>query len=244
LYLVPKLFTSVRKSGLTIAVEAAGERLRQIINKPLKDVDLFAAVEGAYKAGWEKLKLYFMVGLPGETLDDVKAIVGLSHRLATLRRSVDGKTGTINVAVSWFVPKPHTPFAWLPQKPRNYFEQARRLIIDEKLRLKAKFLMFKFHEMHQSMLEAAMGRGDRRYADVIEAAWQRGARFDLWNDCFNYEIWREAFIQAGMDLEAAAQRRFAAEDLLPWGHLGGPDQGYLLTHHDEAMKVEGSQGPS
>ena len=193
LQLVPKLFTSVRKSGLTIAVEAAGERLRQIINKPLKDSDLFAAVEEAYKAGWEKLKLYFMVGLPGETLDDVKDIVDLSCRLATLRRRVDGKTGSINITVSWFVPKPHTPFGWLPQRPREYFEQARQIIIDEKLRLRAKFLMFKFHEINQSILEAAMGRGDRRYADIIEAAWRHGARFDLWDDCFNYALWREAF---------------------------------------------------
>jgi radical SAM family uncharacterized protein len=234
LRLVPKLFTSVRKSGLTIAVEAAGERLRQIINKPLQDVDLFAAVEEAYKAGWEKIKLYFMVGLPGETLDDVKAIVGLSHRLATLRRSVDGKTGSINVAVSWFVPKPHTPFAWLPQRPREYFEQAKRIIIDEKLRLRAKFLMFKFHEMEQSILEAAMGRGDRRYADIIEAAWRQGARFDLWNDCFNDGVWRDAFASAGLDLEIAAQRSFTVDEVLPWDHLGGPDKTYLLTHYDSA----------
>jgi radical SAM family uncharacterized protein len=239
LQLVPKLFTSVRKSGLTIAVEAAGERLRQIINKPLKDVDLFAAVEAAYKAGWEKLKLYFMVGLPGETLDDVKAIVGLCHRLATLRRGVDGKTGSINVAVSWFVPKPHTPFAWLPQRPREYFDQARRLIIDEKLRLRAQFLLFKFHEMDQSILEAAMGRGDRRYGDIIETAWRRGARFDLWNDCFSYSIWREAFADAGLDLETAAQRRFATEEQPPWAHLGGPEQSYLLTHHEDAGKIAG-----
>jgi radical SAM family uncharacterized protein len=241
LHLVPKLFTSVRKSGLTIAVEAAGERLRQIINKPLKDVDLFAAVEEAYKAGWEKLKLYFMVGLPGETLDDVKAIVGLSHRLATLRRSVDGKTGSINVAVSWFVPKPHTPFAWLPQRPREYFEQAKRIIIDEKLRLKAKFLMFKFHQMEQSILEAAMGRGDRRYGEIIETAWRQGARFDLWNDCFDDSLWREAFARSGLDIETAAQRRFAVDERLPWSHLGGPDQDYLLNHHDDAMKTVDSR---
>ncbi|MEN6427652.1 MAG: TIGR03960 family B12-binding radical SAM protein [Phycisphaerales bacterium] len=242
LHLVPKLFTSVRKSGLTIAVEAAGERLRQIINKPLKDSDLFAAVEEAYKAGWEKLKLYFMVGLPGETLDDAKAIVDLCYRLATLRRGVNGRTGSINVAVSWFVPKPHTPFGWLAQRPREYFEQARRIIIDEKLRLRAKFLMFKFHEVDQSILEAAIGRGDRRSAEAIEAAWRRGARFDLWNDCFDYSIWREAFAQAGMDLEAAAQQSFAAGDRLPWEHLGGPDKAYLLTHHDLAREMIDSPG--
>jgi radical SAM family uncharacterized protein len=243
LHLVPKLFTSVRKSGLTIAVEAAGERLRQIIHKPLKDSDLFAAVEEAYRAGWQKLKLYFMVGLPGETLDDVRAIVDLSYRLATLRRQVDGKTGTINVAVSWFVPKPHTPFAWFPQKPREYFEQARRIIIDEKLRRRAKFLQFKFHHVDQSLLEAAMGRGDRRCADIVETAWRRGARFDLWDDCFNYTVWQEAFSQAGMALETVAQRSFAPEETLPWEHLGGPDKGYLLTHHDKAMYATSSPVP-
>lgn len=241
LYLVPKLFTSVRKSGLTIAVEAADERLRQIINKPLKDADLFATVEEAYKSGWEKLKLYFMVGLPGETLDDVKAIVGLSHRLATLRRSIDGKTGSINVAVSWFVPKPHTPFAWLPQRPREYFEQAERIIIDEKLRLRAKFLTFKFHEMEQSILEATMGRGDRRYGEIIETAWRLGARFDLWNDCFDYSLWQEAFARAGLNIETAAQRRFEVDELLPWSHLGGPAQDYLRAHYDDAMKTVNSR---
>jgi radical SAM superfamily enzyme YgiQ (UPF0313 family) len=236
LKLVPKLFTSVRKSGLTIAVEAAGERLRQIINKPLKDADLFAAVEEAYRAGWQKLKLYFMVGLPGETLDDVKEIVGLAHQLAKLRREVDGKTGNINITVSWFVPKPHTPLGWLPQRPRAYFEQARRLILDEKNRLRAKSLQFKFHDIRQSILEAALGRGDRRYAEILEAAWRRGARFDLWDECFDYARWQETFAERGLDLEEAAQRGFAPEEPLPWEHLGGPDKSYLLTHHEAARQ--------
>ncbi|MCL5281548.1 MAG: TIGR03960 family B12-binding radical SAM protein [Planctomycetes bacterium] len=236
LKLVPKLFTSVRKSGLTIAVEAAGERLRQIINKPLKDVDLFATVEEAYRAGWQKLKLYFMVGLPGETLDDVKEIVGLCAQLARRRREVDGKTGNINITVSWFVPKPHTPLGWLPQRPREYFEQARRLILDEKNRLHAKSLQFKFHEIRQSILEAALGRGDRRHADVIEAAWHRGARFDLWDECFDYTRWQEAFAAYSMNLEEVAQRGFTPEELLPWEHLGGPDKAYLLTHYEAAVQ--------
>lgn len=236
LKLVPKLFAAVRKSGLTIAVEAAAERLRQIINKPLKDVDLFATVEEAYKNGWQKLKLYFMVGLPGETLEDVAAIVDLSDRLARLHRTVDGKTGQINVTVSWFVPKPHTPFQWLPQSPKSYFEQARQAIIDEKLRRRAKYLQFKFHDVDRSVLEAAIGRGDRRCADVVEAAWRAGARFDLWDDVFNFEIWRTAFTQAGIDLDALAQRQFDPAEILPWEHLGGPDKQYLLTHHADTVQ--------
>jgi radical SAM family uncharacterized protein len=241
LQLVPKFFTAVRKSGLTIAVEAAGERLRRIVNKPLKNSDLFAAVEAAYQAGWQRLKLYFMVGLPGETLDDVRAIVELSNNLAKLRRSVDGKTGQINVTISWFVPKPHTPLAWMSQSPREYLEEARALILEEKHRLRARYLQFKFHDIGLSQLESALGRGDRRHGDVIEAAWRAGARFDLWDECFNYETWKAAFAQCGMDLEAEAQKSFDLDDILPWDHLGGPAKDYLVSHFSEALEAMASE---
>jgi len=237
LKLLPKLLTSVRKSGLTIAVEAASEKLRQTINKPLKDEDLFAAVESAWRLGWQRLKLYFMVGLPGETEEDIKQIAGLSYQLARLRRNVNGKTGQLNVAVSWLVPKPHTPFGWLGQKPKSYFEHAKGVILDEKRRLHAKFLQFKFHDINRSVLESATGRGDRSLCGVIEAAWQSGARFDLWDECFDYELWKKAFAKFGLDIDAAAQRQFAAEEILPWEHLGGPEKEYLLGHLNEAMKI-------
>jgi len=234
LHLLPKYFTSVRKSGLTIAVEAASEHLRQIVNKPLKNSDLFAAVEAAYRSGWQKLKLYFMVGLPGETLEDVAAIVDLAEQLAKLRKEVDGKIAMLNVAVSWFVPKPHTPFGWFAQKPMAYFEQARELIVQEKLRRRAKYLRFKFHDIQRSLLESAVGRSDRRAGTIIETAWRAGARFDLWNECFDEALWRKAFGEAGLDLETAAQRKFDPEEILPWEHLGGPEKPYLMRHFDEA----------
>ncbi len=270
---LPLLLTSVRKSGLTIAVEAASEELRQIINKPLKVQDLFAAVEAAWRFGWRRLKLYFMVGLPGETETDIKQIVRLSFELAKLRKKVDpvrnsrttnmkekgkisrktrgnrrpvttpefsngvnGKTGQINVTVSWLVPKPHTPFGWLGQKPKSYFENARKLILDEKRKLHANSVQFKFHDINRNVLESAIGRGDRRLGDVIEAAWQGGARFDLWDECFDYELWQRAFGEFGMDIDAAAQKQFGPDEILPWEHLGGPDKKYLLTSLDEAMK--------
>ncbi|MCP4613298.1 MAG: TIGR03960 family B12-binding radical SAM protein [Planctomycetes bacterium] len=236
LKLLPKLLTSVRKGGLTIAVEAASEKLRQVVNKPLKDEDLFAAVEAAYRAGWQRLKLYFMVGLPDETIEDVKQIVQLSFELAKLRKKIDGKTGQINIAVSWFVPKPHTPLAWLGQKPLSYFEQAKELIIDEKIKLRAKFLQFKFHNIRCSVLESVIGRGDRRLGDVIEAAWRDGAKFDLWNECFDFEIWQKAFNKSGLDLEILAQRQFDTDEILPWQHLGGPDKKYLLGHLEKAIQ--------
>jgi radical SAM superfamily enzyme YgiQ (UPF0313 family) len=188
LQLLPKLVADVRKSGLTIAVEAATEKLRQTINKPIKDEDLCAAILAAYQAGWQKLKLYFMTGLPGETDDDIKQIVHLANKLARLRKEVDGKTASVNITVSWLVPKPHTPFGWLAQKPKDYFEKAKWLIIDEKKKIGAKYLQFKFHEIEQSILESAMGRGDRRIADVIEEAWKNGAKFDLWSEQFKPEI--------------------------------------------------------
>jgi len=235
LNLLPKLLTSVRKGGLTIAVEAASEKLRQVINKPLKDEDLFAAVEAAYRAGWQKLKLYFMVGLPGETLEDVKRIVQLSFELAKLRKEIDGKTGQINITISWFVPKAHTPFGWLGQKPKSYFEQAKQLILDEKRKLRAKFLQFKFHDINRSVLESVIGRGDRRLCDVIEAAWLEGAKFDLWDECFDYTHWQKAFEKFGLDIEGLAEREFERDEILPWEHLGGPGKKYLLGHLEKAM---------
>jgi len=228
--------SSVRKSGLTIAIETASENLRQIINKPIKDEDLFAAAEAAYRAGWQKLKLYFMVGLPGETEEDIKQIVRLSFELAKLRKKVDGRTGQINITVSWLVPKAHTPFGWLGQKPKSYFETAKQLILEEKKKLRAKFLRFKFHDINRSVLESAIGRGNRRLCDVIEAAWRDGARFDLWDECFDYPLWQKAFVKFGMDVERLAAREFGREEILPWEHLGGQGKEYLLKHLEEAMK--------
>jgi hypothetical protein len=135
------------------------------------------------------------------------------------------------------VPKPHTPFGWLEQKPKSYFEQARQLILDEKKRLRAKFLQFKFHDINRSVLESAMCRGDRRLCDVIEEAWREGARFDLWDECFDFEIWQKAFGKFGLDLDELAQRRFERDEILPWEHLGGPGKKYLLNHLDEAGKI-------
>ena len=236
LKLLPTLANEVRKSGLTIAVEAASERLRQIINKPLKDEDLFAAASAAYQAGWQKIKLYFMTGLPGETEDDIRQIVHLADKLAKLRRDFDGKTASVNVAVSWLVPKPHTPFGWLAQQPREYFENAKNTIIAEKRKINAKYLQFKFHQIDQSILESAIGRGDRRLADVIEYAWKNGAKFDLWSETFKPEIWEDAFQKYGMNLDAVAQKQFSTDEILPWEHLGGPEKNYLLKHLAETIE--------
>jgi len=237
LQLLPKLVTAVRKSGLTIAVEAASERLRKIINKPISDENLFAALEAAYKAGFQKVKLYFMVGLPGETDEDIEQIVDLSFRIARLRKKIDNKTANVNITISWLVPKPHTPFQWLAQKDMVYFQDAKSIILQRKRELNAKFLRFKFHNIERSMLESAMARADRRMGDVIETAWRSGAKFDLWDECFNYDLWKKAFEEYNMNLQECARRAFDPDETLPWTHLGRPKKDYLLKHYRDAIQL-------
>ncbi|MHC5091991.1 MAG: TIGR03960 family B12-binding radical SAM protein, partial [Planctomycetota bacterium] len=237
LQLLPKMVTSVRKGGLTIAVEAASEHLRQVINKPITDEDLFAAVKAAFEAGFLRLKLYFMIGFPGETEDDILKIVDLSQKLSALRQKVDGKFADITAAISWLVPKAHTPFGWLGQKDRAYFERAKELILSRKRELKLRFVKFNFHAFDRSILESAMGRGGRELCDVIETAWRSGARFDLWNEGFDLKRWQDAFEAAGLNLETEAQRSFESDQALPWSHLGGPDTAGLLKHYHQSMGV-------
>ncbi len=240
LQILPKLVSSVRKSGLTIAVEAASESLRKTINKPITDEDLLAAIVAAYEAGYQKVKLYFMVGFPGETEEDIRRIVDLSFTIARIKRKVDRQTANVTIAVSWLVPKAHTPFAWCGQKPREYFEKAKDIILTEKRRRKANFLSFKFHGIEASIVESATGRGDRRLGKVIEAAWKKGARFDLWSEGFDNSIWQEAFKEINSSPDQAAQKGFDPDDILPWQHLGGPDKQYLLDHYNKAMESASS----
>ena len=180
-----------------------------------------------------------MVGLPGETEEDIEQIVDLSFEIARLRKNVDKKTAKVNITISWLVPKPHTPFQWLTQKDMAYFQDAKSLILQRKRELNARFLQFKFHNIERSILEAAMARADRRMADVIETAWRLGAKFDLWDECFDYDIWTKAFDEHDMNLEACAQRAFGPDEILPWDHLAGPKKDYLLKHFNEAMALAG-----
>ena len=233
---LPQLLNSVRKSGLTIAVEAASERLRRMINKPICDEDLIEAALASYRAGWLRLKLYFIVGFPGETDEDIEHIVDLSWHLARRRKEVDGRTAQISVAISWLVPKPHTPMGWFGQKSRAYFEHARQCILDRKYHLKARSLTFKFHDIDNSVLESALGRGDRRLGDVIETAWRLGARFDLWSECFDSERWRNAFRKNHLDMDELATQSYSPIHPLPWEHLGGPDKKQIVSHYQDMFK--------
>lgn len=242
LALLPKKICAVRKSGLTIAVEAASEKLRQLINKPITDADLFAAVKAAYQAGFQKVKLYFMVGFPAETEGDILAIVDLSVAIAHLRKEIAGRPAQVNAAVSWLVPKPHTPMAFFGQRSATYFHRAKQMILQRKAELKCRTVQFKFHDIDRSVLEAAIGRGDRRLAEVIELAWRRGARFDLWDETFDIGIWRQAFADCGLSLDDCAQTSFSPDGITPWGHLGGPDLKTLLRHWQQ-IKTEYATHP-
>jgi radical SAM superfamily enzyme YgiQ (UPF0313 family) len=171
-----------------------------------------------------------MAGLPGETEEDIEQIADLSLEIALLRKKVCNRVAQVTAAVSWFVPKPHTPFAWLNQQNTDYFEKAKSIILTRKRKLAAKFVQFKFHDINRSILESAIGRGDRRLADVIEYAFRNGSRFDLWDEFFDYSLWQKSFDAFGLNLEEYAQRSFSKDEILPWQHLGGPEKDYLLSH--------------
>jgi radical SAM family uncharacterized protein len=244
LELLPKLVNSVRKSGLTIAVEAATEKLRKIINKPITDQHLFAAVAAAYSAGFQSLKLYFMTGYPGEKEKDIEQIVDLCNNLSQLRKECTGPKGTkfsspasINISVSFLVPKPHTPFAFIPAKSREYFQKAKQIIIDRKRVLRASKLRFKFHSVQRSCLETVIARADRRIAPAIKTAFDSGAKFDLWDECFDFQTWQNAFAAHGLDIDKLAQQSFNHEDKLPWEHLGSPSKDMLIKHYNNAIQI-------
>ena len=238
LELVPKLATSVRKSGLTIAVEAASEKLRKMINKKVTDELLFNAVKSAYEVGYRRVKLYFMVGFPGETEEDIRRIADLSAEVSQLAKGILGKTADVSAAVSWLIPKPHTPFQWFGQKDAEYFQKAQDIILARKRELNlGKKVRFKFHNLEASVLEAVLARGDRSVCDVVEDVYKAGGIFDLWEECFRNDIWIEKFAARGIDYRAIAERDFTLEDCLPWDHLGGPDKEYLKTHYNKAMDV-------
>lgn len=213
---LPGTLAAVRKSGLTFAPEAASPELRDVIGKPVSDDDLLAGVTAAYEAGWNLVKLYFMVGLPGETSADREAIAQLAVRASELRRKLNKGAGNVNVSVAWFVPKPHTPFQWEPMTDRSVFGQTRTELSGQLRRTKVRV---RFHNIARSCLEAAVCRGDRRMGAVIRNAYDLGAVFDDWDEHFREDIWLEAFSRAHLDPLDFSHRRRDNDELLPWQHI-------------------------
>lgn len=233
---IPALAGQVRKSGLTLAVEAATERLRRVINKDITDADLFAGVTEAYKAGWNLVKLYFMIGLPTETAEDIDGIADLAGNVSGLRRGVSGSPARVNASVATFVPKPHTPFQW---EPMIRLEK----IGEHKLRLlksrSGRQVTWKFHEAERSILEGVLSRGDRRLGRAIELAWRHGAVFDAWDEYFSYDRWMGAIHDAGLDPGFYAHRVRATDEVMPWDHLSTHvSPRFLRVERDKALAGE------
>ncbi|MBN1341927.1 MAG: TIGR03960 family B12-binding radical SAM protein [Phycisphaerae bacterium] len=215
---IPAMVSGVRKGGLTIAVEAARDRLRRAIGKPITDEKLLAGVRAAYEAGWRTVKLYFMVGFPGETADDVDGIWQLAHRISSLRREIGQGRATVNTTVSWLVPKAHTSLQWAPMATKEYCFEARGRLKDLS-GTRRTGVRWKFHHVERSILEGVLARGDRRLSDVIEAAWRAGARLDAWNEQFDMLRWDQAFHQIGIDPAWYVHRERAFDEILPWDHI-------------------------
>jgi radical SAM family uncharacterized protein len=210
---LPKEMSRTRKGGLTLAPEAATERLRKIINKDITDEDLLAGCREAFRHGYLRVKLYFMLGLPGETDEDLRAIPALAERIARARKEIAGRAAKVTVSVSSFVSKPGTPFQWAPMCSRDEWLRRQRVVRDAN---RSRNVALKFHNVEISFLEGLFARGDRRLAPVIEAAWRNGARFDGWDEQLKLDAWNSAFRECGLDAEAAAQRERGLDETLPW----------------------------
>ncbi len=205
-----------RKSGLTFAPEAGSQRLRDVINKTITEEDIFSAVRQAIELGWKQIKLYFMTGLPTETLEDLDGIRDIAKGILDLNREINGgKSGRFNVTVSVsnFVPKPHTPFQWHPQDTRESFAKKHAYLRDI---LKIKNVTLKYHDSPVSRLEAVFARGDRRVGKLLLEAYKNGAKFDSWSENFNEEAWNKAFESTGISAEFYANRLRSYDEIMPW----------------------------
>ena len=226
-----------RKAGLTFAPEAGTQRLRDAINKNLTEEDLTESLKTAFSGGWSAVKLYFMLGLPTETDEDVLGIAEMaSHAVHTWREHASNKNRglRITVSTSWFVPKPFTAFQWEAQISRTEYERRVKLLREA---ITAKAVTYNWHDGDTSFLEAVLARGDRRLGRVLEAAFRKGARLDAWSDYFDLERWMEAFEECGLDPEFYACRERSREEVLPWSMIScHVSDGYLWRQRELAYQ--------
>jgi len=204
------------QTGFTFAPEAATETMRRRINKFIPDRQLLDTARQVLMRGWRTIKLYFMIGLPGETLQDVQAIADLTRAVLTEGRRIHGKAAQVNVSCSTFVPKPHTPFQWVPLESDESI-RARQTLLRRELR--GSGLKLSWTEPKQTLLEAFLARGDRRLGQVILRAWQLGAKMDAWDDCFNFGAWQQAFAECGLEADFYARRVRSPDEVFPWDHI-------------------------
>jgi len=232
LRVIPETMAQVRKGSITVAAEAATDRLRAVINKGITEDAILEGMKSAFAAGWRRVKLYFMAGLPTETVDDVRAIAALVEKVLSAGGHSRGSTG-VSLSVAPFVPKPGTPFQWEPMASRAYLEEARELLFR---RLRGGSVKVSFHNIDRSLLEGALSRGGRELGHVIDKAADLGCFLDAWDEVFDYSKWLEAFASAGLNLEEYACRRLQTDAPLPWSHISpGVGVPFLLREREKAL---------
>jgi radical SAM family uncharacterized protein len=230
---VLKKIQSIKKTGLTLALETGSERLRKVIRKNITNEELLGAAREAYSRGWRLIKLYLMIGLPTETFEDLDAGIDLIYRISDLRREIDGRRGELNISIAPFVPKSHTPFQWCSF---DKMEEIRQKIDYIKSRLPQRHIKLKFHDVQRSFLEAVFARGDRNLSKVLIEAHKLGIKFDEWMETFDFGKWQEAFASAGIDPESCAAKKLSPGDRLPWDHiLTYTPKSYLLREYEKAL---------
>ena len=226
-----------RQGGFTLAPEAASERMRNTINKPISEEMLLTTAHEIFKRGWHTLKLYFMIGHPSETLEDVAEIAALCKKVLAVGVKAIGKRAKVHAGVSTFVPKPHTPFQWVPCDQPDIILQKQNLLRNE---LRGPGLKLTWSDPKETMMEAWLSRGDRRLSEVIALAWKNGAKFDAWQDFHNYEIWQAAFDHLGIDPNFYIHRERSIDEVFPWDHINpGVKKSYLKTEYlnSHALKL-------
>ncbi len=229
----------VRKSGLTLAPEAGTQRMRDVINKDVTEEDLLAAVEAAFKCGWKRVKLYFMIGLPSETDDDLIGIAHLARDVYRVGRHMGFKP-TVNASVASFVPKPQTPFQWRAQDSVEELERKQEVL---RKAFREKHADLSWHDARTSNLEGVLARGDRRLGAAILAAWRAGCHFDAWDEHFDYDKWMDALAGEGLNPEFYANRERDYAEVLPWDHIDcGINKAFLVREDKRAKTGEVTGG--
>jgi radical SAM family uncharacterized protein len=225
-----------RRTGFTFAPEAATERLRGTINKPIAAEQMLDVAREVFERGWRTIKLYFLIGLPGEQMEDVQAIVDLAREVWKIGRKAHGRKAQVNISVNTFIPKPHTPFQWAVLEPPDSIREKQALLRNA---LRGRGLKLDYSDSEATVLEAALSRGDRRLGAVIRRAWELGARFDAWDEQRDEEAWRQAFEEVGLSSNFYVYRERAPEDVFPWDGIStGVRKVFLLKEYQRSRRGE------
>lgn len=223
-----------RKSGLTFAPEAGSQRLQKVINKRIPEQEIMDTVSAAFERGWKNLKLYFMLGLPTETEEDIISIVELVDKIRNIGRKTAGRKPQLRLSLSTFIPKPHTPFQWVAMDSAEKINNKQNIL---RSGLQRKDVTPSWQDYPKSLLEAVISRGDRRIGRVIYRAWQMGACFDGWGEQFKFKVWLDAFEHEKLDPYFYAHRERSLNEPLPWGHIDiGVSPDFLKKEYKRAME--------